>query len=203
MTEPRFAVGIDLGTTNSVVSSVRLDTALTEKVLVELLPIPQLTGPGTVESRHQLPSFQYQAHQEEIDEAEVVLPWNSMPLVIIGEWARMLGSKTPIRLVGSAKSWLSHQAVNRRSAILPPQAPEDVPRISPLEASTAYLRHLHDAWNHAHPEAPLIDQKVVLTVPASFDPAARDLTVEAAEAAGLPRPVLLEEPQAAFTDCCR
>ena len=119
MTEPRFAVGIDLGTTNSVVSSVRLDTAPTEKVFVELLPIPQLTGPGTVESRHQLPSFQYQAHQEEIDEAEVVLPWNSKPLVIIGEWARMLGSKTPIRLVGSAKSWLSHQAVNRRSAILP------------------------------------------------------------------------------------
>ncbi|TSA04981.1 MAG: Hsp70 family protein [Methylococcus sp.] len=198
MTEPRFAVGIDLGTTNSVVSSVRLDTAPTEKVFVELLPIPQLTGPGTVESRHQLPSFQYQAHQEEIDEAEVVLPWNSKPLVIIGEWARMLGSKTPIRLVGSAKSWLSHQAVNRRSAILPCQAPEDVPRISPLDASTAYLRHLHDAWNHAHPEAPLIDQKVVLTVPASFDPAARDLTVEAAEAAGLPRPVLLEEPQAAF-----
>ena len=209
---PRYAVGIDLGTTHSVVAAVGLAGlalaageaavagagAAAEAVVVEILDIPQAVGPGQVEGRPKLPSFLYQAHPSEYAEGDLVLPWDPRPGVNCGEWARELGRKTPIRLVASAKSWLCHGAVDRRAALLPADAPAEVARISPLAASTQYLAHLRAAWDHAHPEAPLAAQRVVLTVPASFDPAARELTVEAARAAGLPHAVLLEEPQAAL-----
>jgi len=119
--------------------------------------------------------------------------------MIVGEMARSVGAQTPIRLVSSAKSWLCHPGVDRRAAILPAAAPEDeVARLSPYDASVCYLRHLRDAWNHAHPNDDLAAQEVVVTVPASFDPAARELTAEAAKAVGFDRLVLLEEPQAAL-----
>lgn len=197
MSQPLFAVGIDLGTTNSVLSYVRLDAASSEDVQVAVLPIPQLSTPGNVESRNQLPSFLYQAHEDEIRPEEAVLPWSSGGRTLAGEIARYLGSKTPLRLIGSAKSWLSHTAVDRRSAILPVQAPAEVPRLSPLDASTTYLRHLKHAWDAAFPESPLELQDLVITVPASFDPGARELTVEAATNVGLGNAVLLEEPQSA------
>ena len=198
MSEPRYSVGIDLGTTNSVVSFVDLQEADGDQAPLQVLDIPQLTSPGVVSERKQLPSFLYQAHEAELAPGDIVLPWNQQPEALVGELARQLGGKTPIRLVGSAKSWLSHAGVDRRSALLPPQAPDEVKRVSPLQASIAYLRHLRDAWDQGHPEAPLGEQDLVITVPASFDPAARELTVEAAHAIGLRQAVLLEEPQSAL-----
>ncbi|MFM8442507.1 MAG: Hsp70 family protein, partial [Methylococcus sp.] len=198
MSEPRYSVGIDLGTTNSVVSYVDLNEVDGEHAPLEVLDIPQLTAPGVIGEQKQLPSFMYQAHEAELAKGDVVLPWDDAPDAIVGELARQLGGKTPIRLVSSAKSWLSHAGVDRRSALLPPQSPEEVPRISPLDASMAYLQHLRDAWDLQFPEDTLEYQDLVITVPASFDPAARELTVEAAKTIGLRQAVLLEEPQSAL-----
>ncbi len=194
----RYAVGIDLGTTHCVMASVELDRVDGETVLLELEPVPQLVGPGAVEARTLLPSFLYLPHPDELAAVDTVLPWSAEPTCVAGELARSLGAKTPLRLVASAKSWLCHPGVDRRAAILPVDAPEEVARLSPLEASTRYLEHLRQAWDRARPEAPLAEQRLTLTVPASFDPAARELTVEAARAAGLSNLVLLEEPQAAL-----
>ncbi|NOV29873.1 Hsp70 family protein [Methylomonas sp. ZR1] len=193
----RYSVGIDLGTTHCVLSYVDLEAG-EDQVVLDVLAIPQLTGPGTIEDKAQLPSFTYLAHPAEIAEGATALPWTAKPEYLVGEIARNLGSKTPIRLVSSAKSWLCHAGVDCKQAILPVEAPEDVERISPFAASKAYLQHLRDAWNHRFPEHNLQDQDVTITVPASFDPAARELTVEAARAVGLGQAVLLEEPQAAL-----
>ncbi|EJE3288263.1 molecular chaperone DnaK [Vibrio alginolyticus] len=192
---PKFSVGIDLGTTHCVMSFV--DTH-DEDARVEVMPIPQLTAPGTVETRSQLGSFLYQPHEHEMNPQSRVLPWSSEPKALVGAIARNLGSKTPIRLVASAKSWLCHAGVNRRDAFLPAGSPEEVEKVSPLRATELYLEHLKDAWNHANPNHNLADQDVTITVPASFDPAARDLTAEAARNVGFVQLTLLEEPQAAL-----
>ncbi|WP_114764184.1 Hsp70 family protein [Vibrio rhodolitus] len=194
-THPAFSVGIDLGTTHCVMSF--LDTR-NEDAQVEVMPIPQLTAPGTVETRSQLGSFLYQPHEHEMDPSSRVLPWSTEPKALVGAIARNLGSKTPIRLIASAKSWLCHGGVNRRDAFLPAGSPEEVEKVSPLRATELYLEHLTAAWNHAHPNDPLQEQDVTITVPASFDPAARDLTAEAARNVGLVHLTLLEEPQAAL-----
>ncbi|MEZ8038752.1 Hsp70 family protein [Vibrio sp. 1F263] len=192
---PKFSVGIDLGTTHCVLSYI--DTS-NEDARVEVMPIPQLTAPGTVETRSQLGSFLYQPHEHEMNAGSRVLPWSSEPKALVGAIARNLGSKTPIRLVASAKSWLCHGGVNRRDAFLPAGSPEEVEKVSPLKTTELYLEHLKDAWNHANPEYKLADQDVTITVPASFDPAARDLTAEAARNVGFTHLTLLEEPQAAL-----
>ncbi|EGQ7778177.1 TPA: Hsp70 family protein [Vibrio parahaemolyticus] len=192
---PKFSVGIDLGTTHCVMSYV--DTQ-DEDARVQVMPIPQLTAPGTVETRSQLGSFLYQPHEHEMNPQSRVLPWSSEPKALVGAIARNLGSKTPIRLVASAKSWLCHAGVNRRDAFLPAGSPEEVEKVSPLRATELYLEHLKDAWNHANPNHKLADQDVTITVPASFDPAARDLTAEAARNVGFVHLTLLEEPQAAL-----
>lgn len=192
---PKFSVGIDLGTTHCVLSFI--DTT-NEDARVEVMPIPQLTAPGTVETRSQLGSFLYQPHEHEMNAGSRVLPWSSEPKALVGAIARNLGSKTPIRLVASAKSWLCHGGVNRRDAFLPAGSPEEVEKVSPLKTTELYLEHLKDAWNHANPEHKLADQDVTITVPASFDPAARDLTAEAARNVGFTHLTLLEEPQAAL-----
>ncbi|MDO6542416.1 Hsp70 family protein [Photobacterium sanguinicancri] len=192
--EHRYSVGIDLGTTHCVLSYVDLQD---EDASVKVMPIAQLTTPGHVEEKDQLPSFMYQAHESELAQGDTALPWNSQPKAIVGAMARNLGSKTPIRLIASAKSWLCHGGVNRRDAFLPLNSPEEVIKASPLEATRCYLEHLVDAWNHNHPETPLCDQDVTVTVPASFDPAARELTAEAARHVGFKHLTLLEEPQAA------
>ena len=192
---PKFSVGIDLGTTHCVLSYI--DTS-NEDARVEVMPIPQLTAPGTVETRSQLGSFLYQPHEHEMNAGSRVLPWSSEPKALVGAIARNLGSKTPIRLVASAKSWLCHGGVNRRDAFLPAGSPEEVEKVSPLKTTELYLEHLKDAWNHANPEHKLADQDVTITVPASFDPAARDLTAEAARNVGFTHLTLLEEPQAAL-----
>lgn len=198
MSEARYAVGIDLGTTHCVMAAVDLAASDRDDVAEGIEAIPQLTAPGSVEDRTMLPSFLYLPHPDELKPADRVLPWGEPPPFVVGELARALGGRTPIRLVASAKSWLCHPGVDRRAAILPVEAPEEVARVSPLQATVRYLAHLRAAWDHQHPDAPLTDQEVVLTVPASFDPAARELTAEAAATAGLTHLVLLEEPQAAL-----
>ena len=198
MSEARYAVGIDLGTTHCVMAAVDLTTSDRDDVVEGIEVIPQLTAPGSVEERAMLPSFLYLPHPDELRAEDRVLPWGEPQPFVVGELARAMGGRTPIRLVSSAKSWLCHPGVDRRAAILPVEAPEEVARVSPLQASMRYLEHLRAAWDDQHPDAPLADQEVVLTVPASFDPAARELTAEAAAAAGLSHLVLLEEPQAAL-----
>jgi len=196
--EPRFAVGIDLGTTNSVLSSVDLAASDGDEVQLAVQAIPQLTGPGAVEERAQLPSFIYMPHSDELAAGDLTLPWSGQNHFALGELARQLGSRTPIRLIASAKSWLCHPGIDRREPILPIEAPEEIEQLSPLQASILYIEHLRAAWDMAHPEYPLSQQAVTLTVPASFDPAARELTAEAARAVGLDNLILLEEPQAAL-----
>ncbi|MFI3119968.1 MAG: Hsp70 family protein [Methylococcaceae bacterium] len=194
----RFSVGIDLGTTHCVLSYANLNNIDDEEFSPLVMAIPQLTSPGSVEDKQQLPSFLYQAHEAELAEDSTSLPWTAKPNYLVGEIARNLGSKTPIRLVSSAKSWLCHAGVDCKAPILPAEAPDEVERVSPFQATTAYLQHMCDAWQSLHPKAPLNQQDVVITVPASFDPAARELTVEAARAVGLDQAILLEEPQAAL-----
>lgn len=194
----RFSVGIDLGTTHCVVSYVELAESGDVEFPQQVMAIPQLTLPGVVEDSFQLPSFLYQAHEAELATGSTSLPWTIKPDYLVGEIARNLGSKTPIRLVSSAKSWLCHAGVDCKAPILPVNAPEEVERISPFQATTAYLQHIRDAWQNLHPESPLNKQDLVITVPASFDPAARELTIEAARLVGLEQAILLEEPQAAL-----
>jgi hypothetical protein len=194
----RFSVGIDLGTTHCVLSYADITDIDDLDFSQQVMAIPQLTSPGVVEENFQLPSFLYQAHEAELAEGSTALPWIPKPGYLVGEIARNMGSKTPIRLVSSAKSWLCHAGVDCKAPILPADAPEEVERVSPFEATTAYLQHIRDAWQNLHPDAPLEEQDLVITVPASFDPAARELTVESARAVGLDQAILLEEPQAAL-----
>ena len=179
MSEARYAIGVDLGTTNCALSYVDLAASEGESGQQHTMPVPQLTGPGAVEERSLLPSFLYLPHPDEMAPGDLVLPWGAQPDFIVGELARERGAQTPIRLVSSAKSWLCHAGVDRRAAILPAEAPEEVPQSSPLDASIRYLEHLRHSWNHEHPDALLDDQELTLTIPASFDPAARELTAPA------------------------
>ena len=197
---PQFSVGIDLGTTHSVLSYTTLSelSEPSEKPsALRILDIPQLTTPGTVEEKPQLPSFVYLPHEAELNHTDSALPWTEKPRHLIGQIARNLGSKTPLRLVSSAKSWLCHSGVDRRAPILPMGSTDEVERLSPLTASFEYLDHLRCAWDAKYPDAPLIDQDVTVTIPASFDPMARELTAEAASMVGFKQLTLLEEPMAA------
>lgn len=192
---PRYVIGIDLGTTNSVLAYAPLEA---ESLGVELLPTPQFVARGTVENVTGLPSFLYLATDQETQQAVYDLPWAAGRQYAVGELARRQSADVPDRTVSAAKSWLCHGRVDRHEPILPWNAPDEVPKISPVTASQRYLEHLAAAWNAAFPGDPLAQQRVVLTVPASFDASARELTRQAAQAAGLPdEMVLLEEPQAA------
>ena len=194
----RFSLGIDLGTTHCALSWVDKAASDGERVAQGVLAIPQLTAPASVEARALLPSFLYLPHESEFSPADLALPWGASQDGVVGECARTRGAATPIRLVSSAKSWLCHPGVDRRAPLLPADAPPEVQRVSPLAASTRYLQHLRRAWTEAHPDAPFDAQDVTVTIPASFDPAARELTAEACKAAGFQRLTLLEEPQAAL-----
>jgi molecular chaperone DnaK (HSP70) len=189
----RFLVGIDLGTTNTACAYV--DTSAGHDI--RIFDIPQLVAPGEVRGRPTLPSFLYLAGAHELPAGSLDLPWAGGRDWCVGLLAREQGARVPGRLVASAKSWLCHAGVDRTAAILPWGAGDDVPRVSPVEASARTLAHVREAWDASFPE-PLAGQDVVLTVPASFDEVARELTLAAAGTAGLPHVVLLEEPQAAF-----
>ncbi len=201
MSEARFIVGIDLGTTHTVVASVPLSEPGAKP---RIFPIEQLVAPGEIAARPLLQSLRYHPANGELADSALTLPWNDALLEgepgprAVGELAQRLGSQVPGRMVASAKSWLSHAAVDRTAAILPWGAPDGVTKISPVMASASYLAHVRAAWDHAHPHDRLAHQEVVLTIPASFDEGARALTLSAAQLAGIPRARLLEEPQAAF-----
>lgn len=198
----RYLVGIDLGTTNSALAYIDLQNRPKVGNLgLKTFAIPQLVAAGTMGERSLLPSFLYIPGQHDLPPGSVALPWDAGASYAVGEFARNHGAKVPGRLVSSAKSWLCHPGVDRTAPLLPWTAPPDVPRLSPLEVSVRYLKHMVQAWNHAPHRAEadrLEDQTVVLTVPASFDDVARNLTMQAAKEAGLKYVSLLEEPQAAF-----
>ncbi|NVB77260.1 MAG: hsp70 family protein [Kofleriaceae bacterium] len=205
----RYLIGIDLGTTNSAVAYV--DTAAADP-RVRVFEVPQLVAPGEVAPRRQLPSFVYLAGEIDLAPHETALPWRPAPArsadpqapvtstalrPVVGELARSQGARMASRMVASAKSWLCHPGVDRGAPILP-WGDNDGPKLSPINAQAQVLRHIREAWDYEHADAPFEDQEVLVTVPASFDEAARELTLQAATAAGYPPVVLLEEPQAAF-----
>jgi hypothetical protein len=194
--KPRFVVGIDLGTTNSAVAA----TPASGQAPIEIFPVAQLVAPGEASALPLLPSAVYLPAEGELAAGATRLPWGDEPSYVVGELAKRQGAKVPGRLAASAKSWLSFAGVDRTAPILPWGAPAGVPKLSPVEASARIVGQIRAAWDAAHPDAPLAEQEVILTVPASFDEAARELTVGAAREAGLPRIRLLEEPQAAFYD---
>ncbi len=202
MKNSRYIVGIDLGTTNCVVSYIDTEEEISGVPESRVFRIPQVIDAGIVEERDILPSFLYIPGESELPEKSLSLPWAGDMHYAVGEFARKKGADVPLRLVSSAKSWLCYPGIDKTSPILPWNAPEQVTKMSPLEVSSRYLEHMRMAWNHSmaggNPEYFLENQDVFVTVPASFDAAARDLTLRAAESAGLKDITLMEEPQAAF-----
>ena len=202
MTATPFVIGIDLGTTNTALAwSDTTAAAPDDRHPIEVFPLTQVVRTGEVGTQPLLPSFLYLPQPGEATAGQLQLPWDPHRAYAVGAAAKQQGGTTPTRVVASAKSWLCHGGGDRRAGILPFKGDEKGKKVSPLEASALYLQHLREAWNHAHAkvaEHALEKQEIVLTVPASFDAVARALTVEAAQAAGLPHVTLLEEPQAAF-----
>ena len=196
----QYVIGIDLGTTNSALAyaELRADADPFAPANVQLLDIPQLVNPSEVRDEPLLPSFLYLPGSNDFPAGSLALPWDANPQSVVGRLAQKRGVENAGRLVSSAKSWLSHSGVDRTSPLLPFRAPEGVEKISPLDASRRYLEHLRDAWNAKMPDAPFASQQALVTVPASFDAVARELTLEAAQQAGYGEITLLEEPQAAF-----
>jgi hypothetical protein len=197
---PKYVIGIDLGTTNSALAyaELRADADPFAPANVQLLTIPQLINPGEVRDENLLPSFLYLPGASDFPAGSIALPWDEERAFVAGRLAQKRGAENAGRLVSSAKSWLSHSGVDRTSGLLPFRAPEGVEKISPVEASRRYLEHLRQAWDAKMPDAPFDRQQVLVTVPASFDAVARELTLEAAKLAGYQNITLLEEPQAAF-----
>ncbi|GAB4510048.1 MAG: Hsp70 family protein [Haliangiales bacterium] len=216
----RYVVGIDLGTTNCALAYAPLADSGDggdpgASGALSTFAVPQLVAAGELAPRPTLPSFLLLPTKHELSPEAMALPWRDAPGYVVGELARERGAELPQRLVSSSKSWLSHTGVDRNAAILPWRGAVDTDhddgdnddddggdghsgQVSPVEAAARYLEHLRSAWDAAHPEAPLSEQEVFLTVPASFDAVARELTVSAARRAGLANLTLLEEPQAAF-----
>jgi molecular chaperone DnaK (HSP70) len=198
--ESKYVIGIDLGTTNSAIAyaELRPDADPFAPAGVQLLGIPQLTNPAEVRDEDLLPSFLYLPGGSDFPSGTLSLPWDAERSYAVGRLAQKRGVENAGRLVSSAKSWLSHSGVDRTAALLPFQAPEGVEKISPVEASRRYLQHLREAWDFKMADTPFTDQQILVTVPASFDAVARELTLEAARATGYQNVTLLEEPQAAF-----
>ncbi|MDD3468744.1 MAG: Hsp70 family protein [Thermoguttaceae bacterium] len=205
---PRFIVGIDLGTTNSAVCYLDTQTAPSD---IRLFSVPQLVAPGVIESRDTLPSCVYCPSENEFPPESLALPWTQaandekkrkkqggVETSFVGVFARDYGCEVSGHLITSSKSWLCHGGVDRTSAILPWNGSEEIDKSSPVDASAKILSHIRAAWNARFPDQPLELQEIVLTLPASFDEVARELTVKAAARAGLPKIILIEEPQAAF-----
>jgi molecular chaperone DnaK (HSP70) len=202
MARSRYIVGIDLGTTNCAVAYVDTKGRERPSADVRAFEVPQLVAPGEAAPRAMLPSFLYLPGPHELPAGATRLPWRGDSDRIVGEFARIQGARIPGHLVSSAKSWLCHPGVDREAAILPWGSPPEARKVSPVEASSDYLIQIRDAWDDRFAKddenGRLARQEVILTVPASFDEAARELTVLAAKRAGIEQPILLEEPQAAF-----
>lgn len=202
MSEPVYIIGIDLGTTNSVVAYTEANIIKGETPNIKMLKIPQIVGPGTVEKREILPSFILMNERNDVMDEALNLPWDNEIHYAVGEYARDRGAEIPGCLISSSKSWLCNTMIDRNKPVLPWGGGDKQPKLSPVEASAAILRHIRDAWNNiiAKDNEKLLiqNQEIFLTVPASFDAVARELTVKSASLAGLPKVTLLEEPQAAF-----
>jgi molecular chaperone DnaK (HSP70) len=196
----KYVIGIDLGTTNSALAyaEITADAGAFAPANVQLIAVPQLVNPGEVRDEDLLPSFLYLPGPADFPAGTTALPWDDERGFVVGKLAQKRGGENAGRLVSSAKSWLSHSGVDRTAALLPYRAPEGVQKLSPVEASRRYLEHLREAWDSKFPEAPFAEQQALVTVPASFDAVARELTLEAARQAGFKNITLLEEPQAAF-----
>jgi len=202
MDNPVYVIGIDLGTTNSVVAYTEADNEIGRSFNIRLFEIPQLIDAGVVEKRPMLPSFILVPGEHDVSETGRALPWKDRCPLVVGEFAKNRGVELPHRMIASAKSWLCNTMVDRNKPILPWECPEQESKKSPVEASAAILQHIRDAWNHTmaadDQRLKMENQEIMLTVPASFDAVARELTVKAAEISGLNHVTLLEEPQAAF-----
>ena len=202
MTDARYIIGIDLGTTNTVVAYTEAGRTGEDQPEIRMFQIPQLVGEGSVAGRDMLPSFLFLSESHDVEKGGLALPWNVSNTLAVGEFGRNRGEEIPMRLISSAKSWLCHSLVDRNKAILPWKGTDNLSGMSPVEASAAILRHIRDAWNHEmaqqDPACAMERQDIHLTVPASFDAVARELTVKAANLAGFEHITLLEEPQAAF-----
>ncbi len=202
MTDPRYIVGIDLGTTNSVVAYTPVEADQSGSSEIRLFEIAQLTDAGVVEKRPVLPSFILIPEEHDVASEAMAVPWKADNTLAVGEFAKNRGAELPGRLIASSKSWLCHTLVDRNQPILPWESTHTQTKQSPVQASAAILDHIRQAWNHSmageDPSLFLENQEILLTVPASFDAVARELTVQAAHLAGLPNITLLEEPQAAF-----
>lgn len=200
MKQSRFIIGIDLGTTNSTLSYI--DTEGKDKKGIKTFSIPQLIEEGVLKDRDALPSFLYLPGEYELPAETTALPWDRDAADIVGEFARLQGTRVPSNLVSSAKSWLCHNRVDRQAPILPWGREPGAKKVSPVEASAHYLRHMKDAWNFTisggDKKKRLENQQIIITIPASFDESARELTAEAARLAGIEEFTMLEEPQAAF-----
>ncbi|MGR3219822.1 MAG: Hsp70 family protein [Candidatus Anammoxibacter sp.] len=202
MKKSKYVVGIDLGTTHCVLAYTETPLNDDNDPEISVLQIPQITAPGEVNEQSLLPSFMFFPGDHDVPEGSLALPWDAGANFAIGEFARKRGPEIPNRLVSSSKSWLCNSGVDREADILPWDSPSDVKKVSPVQASANLISHMKDAWNHQmasdDPAARLENQELYLTVPASFDAVARELTVKAAKLAGLENVTLLEEPQAAF-----
>jgi hypothetical protein len=198
--QPLYVIGIDLGTTNSALAyaEVHADADPFSPANVQLMAIPQLVNPGELRDEDLLPSFLYLPGPNDFPPGTIALPWDEASRFVTGRLAQKRGAENAGRLVSSAKSWLSYSGVDRTAPLLPFRAPQGVGQISPLEATRRYLAHLRHAWDAKMPDAPFAAQQALVTVPASFDAVARELTLEAAKQAGFENITLLEEPQAAF-----
>jgi molecular chaperone DnaK (HSP70) len=202
VSDPVYIIGIDLGTTNSVVAYTRIPPSQHEKPEITIFSIPQFISAGIIENREVTPSFIYIPTENDLAHDSPGIPWFSDNKMIIGEYARDRGAEIPQRLIASSKSWLCNTLIDRNKPILPWGSPETISKMSPVDASACILRYMRYAWNHlmaSQDDRLAIErQEIYLTVPASFDAIARELTVKAAALAGLTNITLLEEPQAAF-----
>ncbi len=194
----KYVIGIDLGTTNCAVAYAPTGGDPREQPAISLLEIPQLVNPGEVRDEALLPSFLYIPGPSDFAAGATALPWDESPKYVVGSLAQKRGAEVASRLVASAKSWLSHAGIDRMAPVLPLNAPAGAEKISPVEASRKYLEHIRASWDSKMPDAPFVEQQIFVTVPASFDAVARELTLKAAEQAGYKNLLLLEEPQAAF-----
>jgi len=202
LSEPKYIIGIDLGTTHSVLAYTEARLSEERESQVNIFAVPQVISPGEVKTQNLLPSFLFLPGEHDIPQGSLAVPWNPQADSVVGEFARKRGAEIPNRLVSSAKSWLCHSGVDRTQPILPWDSPPSTKRVSPVEASATFIRHLVDTWNYQmaadDPDARFDKQDIYLTVPASFDAVARELTVKAAQSAGIEHMTLIEEPQAAF-----
>jgi len=202
VSKAEYIIGIDLGTTNSIVAYTESEISDDQKPEIKVLNIPQIINAGMVDQRQTLASFIYLAGNHEIADKSLSLPWSPENKTVVGEFAREKGAEVPQRLISSSKSWLCNVLIDRNKPVLPWESPDDISKLSPVESSSLILQHIRDVWNHLMaPEdehRKIENQEILLTVPASFDAVARELTLKAARLAGLSNVTLLEEPQAAF-----